>query len=292
METKGRLNLLYFVFIASLPFGLMACGGGGGDPTGISYTGITTQTKIDEVNAMALAIGAWTSSDLGSNIDIFNSAQSVDETLYGSCNTLGGVDGAIINGNINETTGTFNGTINFSNFCDEGMTINGLANFTGVVDLNTEELTNFTLSFSSLALEFEDEYITINGTMTADYVSVPILVTMSFIIRDNNLLETYWFRDAQIQLLGNADNVEITGMSGRYYDPYYGFVEIAVGESIRIYDTDNWPSSGSIILTGAQGTVGNTKALLTFLNLTEYQVDVDTDGDGLYDDFNSGTQLW
>lgn len=291
--TKRLWNLILYFALIGLTVILMACGGGGGGGSaGISYTGITTQARIDEVNAVALAIGTWNSSDIGSNIDIFDSVQSNDNILYGSCNIPGGDNGAIINGDVDDTTGIFNGTISFTNFCDEGMTINGPANFNGTVDLFTEEIINFTISFSSLALNFGEESITINGTMTANYDSAPILVTMSFIIRDNNLMKTYWFRDAQIQLVSNVDYVEIIGISGSYYDPDFGFVEIAAGQAIRLYDTENWPSSGTIILTGAQGTVGDTKARLTFLSLTEYQVEADTDGDGFYNDYNSGILSW
>ena len=63
---------------------------------------------------------------------------------------------------------------------------------------------------------------------------------------------------------------------------------ISVDDIIRIWDVDVGPSSGSLILSGAQGT----KALLTFLNSAEFRVDADTDGDGFYNDYSSGTQLW
>jgi len=43
-----------------------------------------------------------------------------------------------------------------------------------------------------------------------------------------------------------------------------------------------------LILTEVQGT----KALLTFLNSTEFRVEADTDGDGLYNDYNSGSLWW
>jgi len=116
---------------------------------------------------------------------------------------------------------------------------------------------------------------------------------MSYVLKfknpDTNNFETYWLDVDQIQLGDEGGPyTDLTNINGRYYDYEYGYVDISVGDIIRILDADVGPSSGSLILTGVQGT----KALLTFLNSTEFSVDADTDGDGFYNDFYSGTQLW
>ena len=331
MKKNTWSTLKFLLFTTSLTIGLMACGGGGGGGgTGLSYSGITTQAVINAGNATDLAVGAWFSGQTGTNVDIFGAAkaepghlnsnftlgltpfvftgmidqleiqhfisqapylgavQAVNESMAGSC---GGM--ATINGSANDETGAFNGSVNFAGYCENGVIINGPASLSGTIDLITEELTDFTLSFSTLTLEEFAESITINGSFSANYLSAPMMVTMSYVIKDNTLMETYWFRDAQLQLISAADHVDITAMSGRYYDPKYGYVEMSIGESVRINDFDNWPADGSIILTGAQGSAGgNTKASLAFVSATEFQVDADTDGDESYDDYSTGTQLW
>lgn len=327
MKSRSLLTLLLLFLAVSLTAGLMACGGGGGGG-GISYNGVTTQAQITEQNAAALALGTWLSGDTGTNVDIFGAVQTnpeffgdsltfgampnileniifelgissfaagtyagavqtVHETIDGSC---GGT--ATVTGNANDQTGAINATVNFSSYCEEDVSINGRANLTGTIDPASEELTDFTLSFSSLSMVEADESITINGSFSANYAVFPMLVTMSYVLRDNNLMKTYWLRDAQFQLDGQMDYVDISGMTGRYYDPDYGYVELSVGAAIRIYDYANWPSSGSFILTGAKGTAGGeTKVRLVFLNSNEYRVDADTNGDGVYN-YSEGPYAW
>ena len=80
---------------------------------------------------------------------------------------------------------------------------------------------------------------------------------------------------------------------GRYYDPVYGYIELNVEDTILTYNADEWASSGKIVLAGAEGTQGgNTGIRITYLNANEYLVEADTDGDGAYDDYNSGTLLF
>jgi hypothetical protein len=101
-------------------------------------------------------------------------------------------------------------------------------------------------------------------------------------------MKTYWFKDVQLQMVGTDTYVDINNITGSYYDHDIGYVDISIGEPIRIYDTDNWPSSGSFIVTGTQAT----KARLTFVDVTQFRVDADTDGDGAYDDYSSNNVLW
>jgi hypothetical protein len=327
MKTKWWMTLIYLLLAVSLPLSLMSCGGGGGG--GISYDGLTTQALVTEENATTLAVGAWMGGAIGPNIDIFGAVvtgdeihsnsismgvmpgvftnmmddliipsftggvyagavEQIEETLYGSC---GGT--ATITGSADDQTGSFSGSVNFEDFCEDAFIINGRANVSGTVDLVSEEAVRFTLTFSSLTLEDEEISMTINGSFSADYTASPFEVTMSYVIRDNDLMKTYWLKDVSFELDGGMDYVDITSVTGRYYDPDYGYVELSVGTTIRIYDYGYWPSSGDLVLTGAQGTSGgNTEALLTFESQTEFVVDADTDGDGLYDDYSSGTMLW
>ena len=326
MGTKWWLTYVYLFLAAGLNIGLMACGGGGG--SGLSYDGLTTPASINEGNAEDLAVGTWLSGDTGTNIDIFGAVkteqenlnssfslnlmpvifedavyqiametlvtrpylgavQTVSESMDGSC---GGV--AVVNGSANDDTGKINATVNFTDYCEEDVIINGRANLSGTVVPATEDITDFTMSFRSLTLEEGNESITINGSFSANYAASPMLVTMSYVLRNNNIMKTYWLRDTQFQLDGQMDYVDITALSGRYYDPDSGYVEISIGETVRIYDYANRPSEGSIVLAGAQGTAGgNTKARLVFLNANEYQVEADTNGDGVYN-YSEGPYSW
>lgn len=188
--------------------------------------------------------------------------------------------------------GEITASLNFENYCvDEDILISGSADFTGTVDLDTNEVVQFTLSLNSSTFEINGISLVIDGTFRADWESMR--VTMSYVLKfknpDTNKFETYWLDVDPIQLSGeDGPFTDFTDINGRYYDYENGYVEISVGEKIRILDVDVGPSSGSLILTGVQGT----KALLTFLNSTEFRVEADTDGDGLYNDYNSGSLWW
>ena len=61
--------------------GLTSCGGGGGgggdlvpsQPTGLTYTGVTSPAVIDSNNAAELASGAFIGGETGSNLGLFTS---------------------------------------------------------------------------------------------------------------------------------------------------------------------------------------------------------------------------
>lgn len=76
-------------------------------------------------------------------------------------------------------------------------------------------------------------------------------------------------------------------VSGRYYDPDYGYVDFHTDTPFHIDDGDEWPSAGVLIVEGE----GGTEAQLTALSSTTYIVDADTDGDGIYD-WDSGVLNW
>ena len=110
---------------------------------------------------------------------------------------------------------------------------------------------------------------------------------------DNNTVISYWLKDWILRHTHGEGYFEIVSAIGRFYDPDYGYVELSIEEGILTYADDYWPSSGKLVLTGAEGTQGgDTKVRLTFLSATEYLVEADTDGDGAFDDYNSGTLLW
>ena len=89
------------------------------------------------------------------------------------------------------------------------------------------------------------------------------------------------------------DFFEIYSGGGRYYNSELGYFDLSVEETVHINDDEVFPASGIMILTGTEGSQGsNTKIRLTFISATEFSVDADTDGDGEYDDYSSGTQKW
>ena len=116
-------------------------------------------------------------------------------------------------------------------------------------------------------------------------------MTMTMLLKDNNTKKVYKVKDYIMTLTEEVDYVDVE-ISGTYYDPDYGYVTVATTTPLRIYWGDTYPSAGVLVVTGNTGTAGgSTKARLTALSSTTYQVDADTNGDGIYD-WNSGVLNW
>jgi len=120
-------------------------------------------------------------------------------------------------------------------------------------------------------------------------------IKLDCLLRDNNTKLVYKTEKLVITLTAGA-NYSDANISGRYYDPQYGYVDISTPTPLRINDGNYWPSSGVLKAIGAAGTLTettgiNTSASFTALsNPTTYQLDVDTDGDGAADITTTG--LW
>jgi len=303
-------------------------GGGGGGGAGINYTGVTSQALIDENNAYDIAVGTYEGGDRAYNFDnlfgvvqqnsksintglvqeiysffsvvvakVENSATfnvvslgaviSENETIAGECGGNFSVD---ISGN--DQTGNFSGSFRFNDFCEPEFTANGKMNVSGNFDPNTEEINNINMSFSNLSMAVEGESIGMNGSINLNLTSFPYRMTMSFVFEDNNMNKTYKFQNFVFDIYEGFDFVDIEA-SGRYYDHDYGYVEISTVERLRFYEYNLWPSSGIFVFTGDYGIEGgNTRARLYVIDSSSFLVDADTDGDGFFDDYNSGSIFW
>ena len=300
-------------------------GGGGGGSAGISYSGLTDPAPIDDDNAEDLAVGAYEGGRLGGAIGALGVVQPVSNVGYSRVvqisQILGGslhqVDfmsrsegtfiGAIytetgtIYGNcggsasysvsVNDQTGDFSGSLSFSSYCEDGVTISGAVSFSGKVDLVTEELLRFSLSFSTLSGTSGGDSFTLHGTITTDLTVYPYVMTVSMLVRDNSTGKVYWVKDYTMIVTEEATYIEVD-LSGTYYDPDYGYITFETTVPFRIYYGDDVPSDGVLVATGETGSEGGpTMARLTVLDSTTYQVEADTNGDGTYD-WDSGILYW
>ena len=323
---NGFMNTLpYLCLVGVIALGLMTIigtgggGGGGGTPTGISYTGLTTEAMIDETNAEDLAVGAFEGGHTGvviGGIDAIQTGESVhvgrprmlkvsriledslrqvdftslsDGTFIGAIHTESGtIDGdcggsASYTISIDDKNGDFNGSLNFYDYCDGGVTITGGVSFSGLVDVNTRDLLRFTFSFNNLTGTSGNDSFTLNGNISCDITVSPETMTMTMLLKDNSTGKVYWVQNYTMTITEWPNYVDVE-LSGIYYDPDYGYVTISTPTPFRVYDDDDYPSEGVLIVTGKTGSQGGpTRARLRVIDNTEYQVDADTNGDGTYD---------
>ena len=304
---------------ASCALLLNACGGGGGD-SGITYTGAATPAAITAGNGEEVATSAYTNGEGGAALgnifaasirpadgsggDRLNIAAatqrmveivskvnltttqnpssnrtiiSEEDSFNGSC---GG--SAQFNITIDDSSGNFNGNFTFTNFCEDGDTINGQMNISG----NTGQSGLMTMSFSNLTFSASSDSATINGTITTYPDAIPMVITTNMKIKDNNTNKTFW-ADNYVTTIYTVTAGEEMLVNGRFYHPDFGYADLTTPTRFYIANSDEWPSSGSMVATG----LNQSKVKLTAISNTTYNYEVDADGNGVYETQQLGL-LW
>lgn len=300
-----------------LAISLTGCGGGGdGDgPAGITYTGLTTQATIDENNAEDIATGAYqggaTVEEFGDIMGVVQDGEDgyigrprclvlsealekafrrVDVTsvsgvvAYGAIVTVSETEDGSCGGSmswtlsLDDVAGDFTGSFDFNNYCEDDTTLSGSMSASGKIDLVTKEFVKISMTFTALTAEAEGDSFTANGDISFEFSESSITVTMNMYLRDNSTRKVYWVEDYFMSITEGTDYVEVE-VSGRFYDPDDGYVVVSTPESLRIYDVDDGPRQGVLLVEGAN----NTKAKLTAVDSTTCRVEADTDGDDIYE---------
>jgi hypothetical protein len=320
--TSNKAITTVILGVFCLFFTFIGCSGGssGGGDGGGTDTG-TTAAEISEDNAADLATGALAmgqsanivsisgaSQDNQDAIDspgdhsralrfpltLADAARSIDfsppvhqssvEANYTETDTIPGPCGGVINYTItiNDLSGEFTGTFSFLDYCEDGVTINGETEVAGTANVATGDIITITFWFDDLS----DGTMAMDGKITMDFSDSPILCTLSAYCRDVIRGKEYQAKNYSLNIWEYPDRNEVE-IFGTFYHPDYGSVTVSTKEIFVIYDGDEWPSSGILLVFGAN----NTSAMLTAIDNISYSVEADTDGDGVYD-FESGTLYW
>lgn len=328
--SSSRVWFYFLILVSLVSLLMMACSGGGGDnggTTGLTYTGSSEAAAIDADNADQIAASAYSS---GTRATVFagvaslngvnpngqgpgrpflfditqvleNAAVRIDfpttanpATAAALQSDSGSIDGACggsasysIRGDSN--TGVFSGNLAFNSFCTDGMTINGTSTFSGVVDPNTSELEQFVFSFDYITGTSGTESFAMDGDIDLTVSGSSIIMTMDMLIQCNGP-NTYKVENFQMTVTEGSGYTEIA-VSGRFYDPAYGYVTLSTPSPFLVSWNADYPYSGELVLEGAMGVSGPTRARLTAVSATTCQVVADTNGDGDYD-YDSGPMAW
>jgi hypothetical protein len=178
-------------------------------------------------------------------------------------------------------TGVFTGTFVFVNFHgDGGGIIAGSVSVSGTV---TQSSIRILFNFQSVTIRDGAEDVTATGTvdLTASLVQIPEsgTATLNLIFTDNITLKTVWMSNVVVGTTAGTGTSEMT-LSGRIYLHDYGYVDIATPIPFLYLDGSSFPSGGRMIVTGRDGH----GVRLTVDTQTQYTLDVELDGDALYDD--------
>ncbi len=303
-------NILFTVVIALT---LVACGGGGGGGSGgdssISYTGSKDQAVIDTTNAKTMAESSVGGSQTGVvfGVESDNQESQANLTIIGVSKILSSsvrniemndsvvvLVGAIINVSdaedcidsgsisfnlsVNDVTGEFSGTFNFNNCREVGTTISGSMNVSGMINPSIGDITQMTFSMNSVTVVSGSESLTMSGTISTSFSGSSFTMTMDVLFKDNASGSVVWFENLSISATANISHLEMS-ISGRFYHPDHGFIDIVTNQAFLVNYSDLFPFLGQMTITGANGS----SARLTVIDNTQYTLEVDEDGDGIFE---------
>lgn len=288
---------------------LAGCGGGSGDgattaSVPAAYTGSTSQATISTANAKTLSANAYAGSQLSSAVSVGKIAaeqsgrsallqqtagilENSIATIVGANksstkaaaaavqNTVYGYSGSIsYSMNLDQTSGTFNGTLTFSQYksTSDSASLSGTMDFSGVYSRTANAFTSMTMSNIRLTGTDAGESYTLSGSMTSGTSGTTKTVTMSIVLSDNLSSRTYWMKDFTFTLTGNSLTI-----TGTYYDHVHGYVGISTITPLAVLNIDAEPTAGQLLFTGSNGT----KARLTFASGIP-TIEADTSGTGTY----------
>ena len=317
-----RFLILFMILALALPYTYGGCSGGGGGSSdgggGTTYSGLTNPAEINESNAEDLsggAVGAGLIGDgmmglsldqvqsenhvrkfrsvkipliLSDSLDLLDlntptaagyqaAVENVSETINGSC---GGTMSYSVSAD--SENGTFNGNFIFSDYCNDGTVISGRASFSGRMNVDTGEFLEAYFSFDNLS----GGDLTLDGDIEVDFTTTPNVLTFNAYGQDPSSGKVYWIRDYSVSIGENTGHVEVE-MAGMFYHPDHGYVTLSTEEAFVLHNGDEWPTSGALVVTGAN----STKAKVTAIDNVYCTVEADIDGDGSYE-WDSGTVAW
>ena len=288
------------------------------DQTTIGYTGSTLQAEITPLNAESLAAGSFAGGQSSTaskslklsqrtdpaQIDVFRPLRfpllladglrrieldtelniSKHSNVITESNNLEGSCGGELSYTLtfDRMSGKFSGDLILTDYCDDGITVSGETDVDGTFEASSGVFDTATFSFNDLS----DESHTLDGEISLDFTETPIVATFTVYSKDKKSGQVYWLKDYSINLYELPGRVEIE-IFGTFYNPDSGFVTLTTTEPFVVFDEDDWPASGQLVIQGDSAS----HAQLIAMDQLHYRIEADTQGDGIFD-LNSGILNW
>jgi len=288
---------------------LAACGGGGGSASSgaVSYTGVASQATVTTANALDLSVNAYDNGNLGSlanvagiqapgatvpavsgptiaqvgnaltdslskaiKIRLANPGDTAAAGVTVQQSVTGNYSGsASFTMNLNETTGAFSGQLTFNALKDHASdpAISGTVTATGVYDNSSQTFTSLTLSFSPLTASTAGGTVKLYGSMTAQNLSTGSFTVTCYLQATTG--KVYWIKGWTY----SYDASNSLTVTGSYYDPAYGFVQISTPVPLAGSSSTGEPTSGTVDFAGAIGSKAELSYTATGYTLTVHAAD-------------------
>lgn len=306
---------------------LAGCGGSstgsssGHATSALQYSGPTTPAAIDASNAKALVNEVYSQTSQPDPLSVNRTTRAdgvkavtmpitlrIAKALATAVRKAGPVqlslessDGATLSGPILGSCGgsadykmradaqndDFSGSFVFDRLCENGTILNGAASFSGKLDFDQLEIVSLSYTFQGLSSTTDGHTLHLDGTISFDWADPVQTLLMNLLLQDSNDMKVFRVKDFNIETESGRD--ESIQMSGTFYHPDYGAIEVATASPllISVGDTEpytGYPYTGTLTITGGASAGGGvTKAVLEVLSSQTYQVSADCDGDGELD---------
>ncbi|OGW34284.1 MAG: hypothetical protein A2X58_01240 [Nitrospirae bacterium GWC2_56_14] len=181
---------------------------------------------------------------------------------------------------INDSTGSYAGTIDYANFTTAYYMFTGKVDILGTMNPDLQAIDRLTISFGSLQISSPTGYVVVlTGSISWGFnlAASSDTMTMNVVMLDQSSGKAYWLNDYTVTSTYGSYSVTET-ISGRYYDPDYGYVDFASETPLVTNYSQEWPASGTISFSGGNGT----SVRLDF-EPERIVLGVDTNGDRIVD---------
>lgn len=283
-----------------------ACGGGGGGDSGGGVTSPAPSVVITNANAPTVASTAGQADTITSNStggisffsvsnstqNSFNLSKFTREILHlGHSQTLQpqATDICPGGGSITypDNPSATSGTVTFNNCTNLGITFNGSATFS----ISGDPAGNFSASvtYSNFSVSYGGDVSTLNATMsvTGSYASPNGTLTTNIAslevthygdyVKLYNYVETLTYNDTTLDYTISWDYTFESSVIG-------GAVHVVTEQVISGNDTNLYPNSGIVVMTGADSARVRVTINGTGQPTDTITIDVDADGNGTYED--------
>ncbi len=299
MKRILRLGNAVWFMLLMLIILTSGCGGGGGvsssggnNAPATAFTGKTSQAVITQSNAKVLTdagsdSGLLSSGAVGSSVGAkpvartakfaMQAVSTAPETLNGNC---GG--NSVTSSTYDSVTGKVSGSTTYNSYCQDGTTENGQTTFSGTLSQANSSL-DVTITFSSYSTKDATDDSLMNGSANLQGTIQNgnlsgVSMTMNVDIKDNIQNKVLKLENILITSTYTTTYSEFTISGGKVYHPDYGYFDLSTPTAILTNSGDEYPSSGVLVIAGANGTKGK----LTYLSKTQYKVEADETGGGTY----------
>ena len=276
-------------------------GGGGGNNTsgGVTYNGNTDPAEITSANSKEMANSTLNASDNGAfgglSANSQNAVRNIRASAHIAAQKLIDIQ-KFVNGQRSiqgqarpmEVQDCDSGTMDITDTAVEFDNCRlGDITFDGGFSISGTE-SNATFSYDNLRITGPGLDIEFGGTAVFVSSGNTETITMNTVFIDRVEGVTFRTDDYVIVITENNDGTITETINGRVYHSDYGYVDITTTTPI-FYDSEfaSYPSAGQIVVEGNS----NSKIRMTVLSSTQIQVELDEDGDGVYE-CDSGPLNW